>query len=518
MKSIGLTLFLLLSSWAFASGEKKVHLEWEIIENAKSYDLEFTKIPDLGNEPSLFFQSKNPEWTGSLPPGKYNLRIRARDKRRAPGEWSPAEMVMVSLHPVKLLSPSDRSEIKSSEDEMAPVDLTWEAVPGAKEYRVEIQYADRSVQESHTVNSPKLSLRLPVARTFTWTVEAQVSEDLKSEKASSTFTLWGKKLRPPTVNEVKTLGGVTWKNPPHAENFDYQIHRFNPGQNKWEQVKSEKDFKETGVPLENSWIGGEYRLTVKAKARLREISDESQARFVIEDTNRRPASLDTFVLKKNWDRPRGAFVFVQQLVSNMDYKSSNTDNSQQTNFSGPGGSVEIGGGYWSEPDLGGHLSIEMGLLSDGGAKYQFSKTEISGIHRASTEREETRHYFGVFAKEVPMVSSFFETEDLGFISVAGPHYGYEKIYFLTDKYGFLWNAKAYFNLLKMQTPNGEHLVPSLSGRLGLWGRYKIDPATTGFLGYTFRSETVKYRPVSGDSDNSVEFEGHFLNFYVEWDI
>ena len=125
MKSIGLTLFLLLSSWAFASGEKKVHLEWEIIENAKSYDLEFTKIPDLGNEPSLFFQSKNPEWTGSLPPGKYNLRIRARDKRRAPGEWSPAEMVMVSLHPVKLLSPSDRSEIKSSEDEMAPVDLTW---------------------------------------------------------------------------------------------------------------------------------------------------------------------------------------------------------------------------------------------------------------------------------------------------------------------------------------------------------------------------------------------------------
>lgn len=295
MRFIILIFIFTLSLSLKAESLKQVTIEWEALPNAKLYDVEIT--PLFG--PAEISATDKPEWTGLLKPGRYQMRIRARDSRKVPGKWSAFESFEVQLEQVALLEPSNKQIKKVEHAEAGPVKFVWTPVEGAENYLFTIQSADGKMGQAQIVTENELTLVLPVANKYTWKVQALGQEDLFGQESPLfSLTVLGKKLESPKILEEKTLGGVMWSKSEFAESYDFILAKKDPKTGKWKTVKKGKDLKETGTSLDPAWVGSEMLLQVKAKAPLRESSEPAKSRFIIEDINRRPAGLDEIKLEE----------------------------------------------------------------------------------------------------------------------------------------------------------------------------------------------------------------------------
>lgn len=507
--------------------EKEITVEWESLPGAQSYDLELTKIQSEEGGIPVLYQSTKAQWTGYLAPGSYYMRIRARDKRKVPGQWSPREEIKIGLDQVKLLEPAENESKKSSDHKEELVTFKWSEVAGTTEYQFEISSEDHSFTLGLVVSETQTSLKLPVAQKYIWKVQAKGYESESNETPSiGKFTLLGKKLDPPKINEINTLGGVIWEKPEHAESIDYVFLKQNPKTGKWETQQVVKDSQAEGLEFAPEMVGGQYALVLRAKAPLRETSDRAESKFQITDHNlkRRTASINALAAKNETeserDKLKGAYIFVQQMASQMDYESTNTDDNEKAQFSGVGGSFRIGAGYYWTDRFAGEFVSESGGIFEDVSRYAFNSQEINYIERYFNDGDEVREYFGLYSRELPMVSATGSNPyEIDSASVGGLHYGVEKNFDFKSKWGLQFHFHPYLNLFRIRTPNGADIVPTLSGRTGLLGTYKFSSALKGYGGYTYRVEQVQYRAGgSNHRDNAVEMEGHFLNFYLEWDL
>ncbi|MNL66058.1 hypothetical protein D3C87_1904710 [compost metagenome] len=77
--------------------------------------------------------------------------------------------------------------------------------------------------------------------------------------------------------------------------------------------------------------------------------------------------------------------------------------------------------------------------------------------------------------------------------------------------------------MKISTPNGQDIDPTLSTQFGIMGSYRFTPNFTGLVGYALREDRVAYKAISstdtfaeeGDVNQSTII-GHYLNFFAEW--
>lgn len=514
-------IFLQISLLSWGQSQRDVTVEWEKLPGAKVYELELTRIPVSEKTKPEIFQSTEAAWTGPLLPGTYLMRIRAKDHRKAPGKWSPPEQFQVGLEPVVLLTPLKNELKKTTHDLEETVTFKWQPVEGASQYQFELSSRKQDFTLGLVLEEPQVSLTLPVAEQYKWKVQARGPMDNSSESPSSSeFTLLGKKLLSPKVIEVPTLGGIMWEKPEHAETFDYLLMRLDASTGKWERQDAVKESKAEGIEFKPEWVGGTYALAIQAKAPLRESSDRTESRFKIKDSNRKPAAINSLVAEPESQLIQNGYLFIEQLLSQMDYESTNTDASGRGQFTGLGGSFRIGAGYfWNDTWAFGGSSEAGGLLEDT-SRYAFSSQELHFIRRKTTSDGEARHYFGLYSKEVPMVSATGSNPyDIEPVRAGGFHYGYERNHQINSKYGFQWNIHPFLNVLKIHTPNSADLTPTISLKAGLLGSYQFSPLVKGLAGYTYRLENIAYRPIgNNDRDNSIEMEGHFLNLLLEWDL
>jgi hypothetical protein len=96
--------------------ERRFSLNWEKIEGAKFYDIEIYAKTNL--KPKLIKNAKvvQADWSGTLQFGKYTLRVRARDKRNVPGDWSDSRDFEVNLERPNLSQPKSAEEIHTKSD------------------------------------------------------------------------------------------------------------------------------------------------------------------------------------------------------------------------------------------------------------------------------------------------------------------------------------------------------------------------------------------------------------------
>jgi hypothetical protein len=153
--------------------------------------------------------------------------------------------------------------------------------------------------------------------------------------------------------------------------------------------------------------------------------------------------------------------------------------------------------------------------------YTFATAELNSVYRILTgDHGESRIQMGLTYKEIPevIINGVTEkTEGVGTYVSWGPHLGYEYWLAMTPKLGLQLNAHLYYNNMKITTPNGQELLPSLSTQLGILGSYKINARTTGLMGYAYRldkaSSTSKRDPAK---TNTVELQGNYVNLFLEW--
>lgn len=528
-----LTLTAPALSWGQATAYRRiVSFEWEAIEGAASYELEIKQTGENGKTYS--FKEKNSAWEGKLTPGPYTMRVRALDRRQVPGEWSPPSGFDVNLEAVRLKFPTSNAQIQGKGDEETSMELQWEPVPGASEYRIEITSKDGKFREEKKLKETSWSLNLPVAQAFTWKAEALSEKGPKSEaEALSEFSVLGAPLTAPKIDapENEFVREVRWSKPPHASHYEVVVSKLNREAKRWERIQVLEKYQSDSTAFNPTWSGGTYKIQVTAQGDQRAPSKPQSVQFKVRGGDRSPAAEFTHEVRKSIDRINGWYAIASYLITQINYSSKDFDgqNGVLTNYPAVGGTGRLGLGHFREEKPWGFLGIidMSGFMSMENKPLTYMSAEASAVWRTVVgERGEFRSQMGLYYREhqvaVPELSGTSATiESYKNAAVWGPHLSGEYWHSLTPKIGIQAHTHFYYSLMKVRTPNNQALDPSLSTQFGVMGSYRFSRKLTGLMGYSRREDVLRYKSDPANSANNGQInearvDGNYLSLFAEY--
>ncbi len=508
---------------------RAVTLDWDPIEEAMFYDVEIQAKSEQGlavGKPKTHLTTEA-KFQGKLEPGYYSMRVRGKDRRKVPGDWSDVMDLVVMLENTKVTSPGKLHILQASDPDFEKSIFKWQAVPGAIKYQVALESEDKSFAETLKTEDLSLEAKIPVGKKVTWKLKALGDHNLESESETiGVVEVWGPTLTLAKIAkpETKFVREVSWTGTKYDKSYATRTDRWDPLSKKWIEVASKKSLTEPKVDFPPDAPGGQYRVVVKSEAPLRRPSKLAVIQFPVVNGDRSPASEYRATLRESIERTKGWFLIASYFITDVDYKGRNADNVSNgqilSAFKSNGGTGRLGAGFLPEKAPWGFMgAMDLSGFFIGDKTPTYPALEVNAIRRVeSGQIGEIRHQMGVSYKEVPEIvpinANQFKVES---IAAFGLHYGLEYWWALSPKLGFQINGHLYPYLGSVRTPNGNNVTPSLSYQFGLLGSYRLWPNATGLMGYAYRSDNLSYRANSGDK-NAVDISGHYLNFFLEWSL
>lgn len=522
---------VLYPKFAVSAAESNVELEWEGVENAKSYDLEVKSTKN-----TFKFQIKEPIWAGRLSPGFFKMRVRARDKRGVPGEWSDFQEFKVHLDSPEFVNPTSGTIISSANNENQNVTFKWKKVFSGKKYSLDVQGLDSTFRKQVEVNNDdKATMELPVATKFMATIRA-ANEVLGSnpEKDSvSEFIVSGKKLAAPKLSAPESLfvREVKWSKPEFAQAYSYVLEKMDVKSQRYNVFDENKELRGEAMPFKKEWPGGIYRLTVKAIANYRPASESVSIRFTAKDGDRTEKAEELARLRESIERLSGWFGLASYLINSVEYQNLNYDlTGTQVTYNAIGGTLRAGIGYVTKQKPWGYfVAVEASTLSvTGFGDVNYNMFEINSFFKMKpNDSGEFRQTAGLVYKELPDLTSNFAgtVKNNSAISAVGFRYGAEYWLAMTPKLGLQANAHIFPLITGQTTTNGQAFVPSTSIQAGFLVSYRWSKNLTTLGGYAYRTDKMEYKtapsqnfPSPAAEKNSATLKGHYLNLFLEYQL
>lgn len=517
------------SAWA-APYRRLVNFEWEAIEGANSYEIELQQVKEDGKGKVFNFKVKEPSWNGRLAAGKYLLKLRSRDYRGVPGEWSPPSDFNVGLESAVLKFPAAHARFATKDESTTEMTFQWEPVGGADKYHFDLVSEDGKTKISEDVKTNSFKVKVPVAANYTWKVSATNEEGIQSDAVSvAQFSVLGKPLALPKVDkpESEFVRDVKWDKPDNVAAFDVYVLKYSVESKKWEKFKVFENYQDNTLAFDPAWPGGKYQVVVRAKSNLRPSSPLAKETFKVRSGDRSPAAEYTALVRMSIERLSGWYAIGSYLVTQMQFSGVNPEHNSTVSYSAVGGTARAGLGWTSPFTNWGFLTIvDMSGFTFQGKTRTFASAEANAVYRMAVgDRGEARFQVGPYYKELPETvgDPFSGTSQDYTISAVGPHAGAEYWYSITPKFGLQVNAHLYTSLMKISTPNGEPLQPTLSTQFGFLGSYRFTKTFTGLAGYAHREDKLSYKAVPSSSNFAVDGDvnestivGNYLNIFAEW--
>ncbi|MCB0351157.1 MAG: hypothetical protein KDD38_08235 [Bdellovibrionales bacterium] len=526
-------LFILItfSLTAFSAEEKKyslkrqINLELEEVEGASSYEIE---LQSKNLKKPQTFKMTTPAWKAAIRPAEYQLRMRSYDSRGVPGPWSESIPFLVKLPGPDLHSPQMNAQIKTDEEKTYKVTLKWQEVPGTKKYRVDIISTVSGNKTSETFSDNSGEVKLSVADQYTWTVTpiSKSNEEGEAQDTPGAFSLIGKKIETPKINKPEDIWPekITWDKSEYADSYTFSLQRQNE-KGSWERVEAQQKFTSNEVRILETYPGGKYKFVVKAEGQLREDSGVAKIEFDVFVGDRSPAAVEESKLRYSLEKPTDWYFIASYLVTMVNYTGTHgSDGNRSIFYNAPGGTGRLGLGYTDPNTSRGYLGIlDLTGVTLAGQNVTWASAEGHYIWRKTWGRNLFRPSAGIFYKEL------VETTDTGGdknfshekITYMGPHVGFDFWRPLTYRLGWQINARVYYGLLGMSSPNGKKPEAQLSYQMGIMGSYRIQQNIMGFMGWAHRFDHASYEansslvPGSGAKQDA-QVAGDFFNLLLEW--
>lgn len=261
------------------AGSRETSLNWEEIEGAAAYevDIRFAASTETG-APSgragggIVNQST---FAAYLLPGKYELRLRALDRRRVPGPWGDWTPFDVTPSPVVLTAPRAGERLRVNDTDQTKVTLAWKSSYGISRYRWRvIDAASGNVVASGDTGDTDIAANLPVGATYTWDVIALATGGLESPppRVERRFSIIGGVLETPIIRmktENDSLVGASWNIPAGVGSFDVRV-LLRPGKaTQWKPVKNLTNTTERDIAFNPKWPPGRVKIGVRSRGPLR---------------------------------------------------------------------------------------------------------------------------------------------------------------------------------------------------------------------------------------------------------
>lgn len=505
--------------------------EWDPIPKAKAYEIEIRPVSATGEKKDPFrFNVTDTSWNGELKPGQYTMRLRSLDRRGVPGEWSRPESFYVKLYAPTPISPANDQVINSNEEDSAEVKLSWVLQSEASLYKLHIEDESRTVVQDHEVKENQITLTLPVARRYQWSLIGYDKQSKEGEPFGPpiSFTLMGKMLETPQIQipDSPFVRSLSWDPVPKSENYSYQLFVRGPNR-KWNSFAKEDNFRKTNLPFPADWKGGEYKFSVTANANLRVSSKTHTIIFEVAKGDRSPEAEQIARLRESIERTSEWYGIASYLITQIEYSATNYDKGSAPTFKAVGGTGRLGGGYLDPKTPFGFLGIaDFSGFTIGQKNYTYASLEAHGILRQTiSDIGELRSSVGPYYKELPEILGSADSGEfqLSQLSALGLHAGGELWYSLNRKLGAQVNARIYYPVFG-KTPFGQPIVATPSFQIGFLGSLRLNKKATGLMGYAYRKDLLEYKTQNsrainaGYSKNQSAVVGHYLNFFLEWDF
>lgn len=525
----------LLSAVVYAQDDKQlkrqVDLELEEVEGATAYEVELTS---KASGKTSNFKMKTPAWKASIRPGEFTLRLRSYDSRGVPGAWSEEMPFSVKLPGPELRAPTENAQIKTGEEKSHDTEFKWQAVPGTKKYRVEVTPEGSTTPVTETFSDNQGKINLPVATRYTWKVipVSKSGEDGESQEKPGTFSLVGKILETPAIEKPEDIWvqNIKWDKTEYAEKYTYVLQRKDEN-DKWQKVEMKENYAGNEVPLDVKYPGGQYRFAIKAESHLREPSKVARIDFQVYNGDRSPAAVEEAKLRYSLEKPTPWYFVASYLITQVNYSGINSErgNGSTVSYNALGGTGRLGIGYINPKSNRGHLGIiDLSGFTIDGQNVTYASAEQHYLWRYTWGRNMFRPSAGLFFKELVEAKDLITSPgkyQMEKLSYAGPHGGFDFWRPLTPKLGFQLNARFYYGLMGMSTPNGLDQTPNLSYQMGFMGSYKLKTHITGFMGWAYRVDRASYKSspfdgttsfATGAASQTIQIEGNFFNLLLEW--
>lgn len=512
------------------SAESNVELEWEGVENAKSYDLEVKSTKN-----TFKFQTKEAIWAGRLSPGFFKMRIRARDKRGVPGEWSEYQEFKVFLASPEFVNPTSGSIVASANNDVQNVTFKWKKVFAGKKYTLDVQGLDSIFRKQIELTDEKATMELPVATKFMATIRA-ANEVLTSNPEKDRvveFVVSGKKLAAPKLIQPESLfvREVKWNKPEFAQAYSYTLEKMDAKSQKFNVIEEGKELRGEAMPFKKEYPGGTYRVTVKSIASYRPSSEAVSLKFTAKEGDRTERAEALARLRESIERLSGWFGIASYLVNSVQYQNLNYDlTGTQTTYNAIGGTLRAGVGYVTMKNPWGYyLAAEASTLKvDGFGDIKYNMFEVNSFFKMKpNDAGEFRQTAGVVYKELPDLTTNFagNVRNTSAIAALGLRYGVEYWHAMTPKLGLQANAHIFPLIAGQKTTNGQAFVPSTSVQAGFLISYRWSKNLTTLGGYAYRTDKMEYKtaptstfPNPAADKNSATLKGHYLNLFLEYQL
>jgi hypothetical protein len=528
---------------AFA-GPREVLLEWEPDPEAVTYELE---IGDLKKaKPSKAVGAlKATEWTGALEAGKYWMRVRGRDDRGVPGDWSEKVEFQVTLQPVDIIQPK-ADEVVKADDDKEEIELKWQPMPAATGYSVTVTDESGKVVANQETKETSLEIELPSAMKYSWNVRAidrTGTPGAVPEKAPS-FVLLGEKLEEPEIKspESSFVRRVDLETPKLAEAVKVEVLRFEPAQKKWVKVASQELQKTAGVPFKQEWPGGEYKLRAVAQAKYRAPSSISEIKFDVEEGDRGVEAEHRAILRKVIERTNDWYFTASYIVSMVSYQAVVNEVNQNSKFDTFTGTGLLGvGKFWKKSPWGFYTSIDYGgmTVEPDGTKLRgeqkitnFLGFESAVVYRWAFGRSDARVRLGSFRQQVPELrltptgtgpasttctSSAHCIAEMEVFDTIGASFGAEYLYSLSPKFVLQANLSGRVPMVGKSTVSGNKIDPNINYTAGLTGGMRLKQNMTGLAGVSYRKQYYSFKNTTNKT-NEILMEGPYLQLILEHDF
>ena len=347
MKFTCALIFLFMSLALFAQDSRWIDLEWELVQDAREYEIELFQQEGDKVLPRGKYKTDSPQWSNAVSPGKYFLRLRSIDKRGVPGEWSGNIALKVRMQNPLQLRPAESDRISDP-----LVTFEWGPIEGADSYQLVVRNPDKEVIHNAATKELKASVYVDKLGEHTWSVFAlEKGEDLRNpadlpESAFKKFQRAGGVLEAPKVGINLTDKVVlTWEKVRGARR--YEVDYYPPPSSNEKNRRFGLKISPLSFPVEKL-RDGITTLSIKATAEGYQDSNKSIVKIA---RNGNKVEIEDIVQGREVEEirtpPTYAFfrneLFLAMTLSQFRYDSENSESDtklSQSNLTGLG--------FWGE--------------------------------------------------------------------------------------------------------------------------------------------------------------------------
>ncbi len=503
---------------------RSLEMELEQVPGSTGYEVEVTRLlADGKKKPPMTFKLETTVWKATLLPGHYEMRVRSFDERHVPGDWTTPLDFIVKLFPPQIISPKDKEEIVSQDDQKEKVKLEWSAVNRATKYIVTVldQKGNKVLEE--TASDPTITVKIPVASEYTWHVLPTTDDGTQADPSvDAHFKIIGKKLDSPSISKIpeEDTKLITWKPVEFAQTYNV-ILEFKTKTGEYKELLNKKLISphlQFDTPLKT----GKYRFKVRAQSANRLDSDFSTAEF---DSF---SAQDEQLHRASYQTKFPLFVKLGGGTTGFNYTNQSMDFNSTTSFPTQGvtGIFSVGTWFREKSKWGMVATVETEVVPNLNQNNAYNTIGLQAVRRFNFgTSSQIRVYLGALMNQVPDVVSDQEHNFYQRISTTyGPSLQLAYYVGLTDNWALKFSAQM-SPTLGGQTPDGGNLRTKIDGELNFALLRNISEHFIAGLEYYNRNQQVTYWSSTanngfsgspGMTPNSLELDSQTLMLTLEF--